>query len=106
MIIFLAIPNMRIYIYVNLLEERLLQRRQRRDLVEKKAMGGSMAFECFQVEEAAEWRVDWAHAMAFLRRLTLSQLIRDRFGLVGLRIFNLLQEGHPPQEKLQAFRRE
>eukprot|EP00913_Durusdinium_trenchii_P018203 g17101.t1 len=28
----------------------------------------------------------------------MSQLIRDRFGQVGLRIFNLLQEGDPPQK--------
>ncbi|CAK9109256.1 unnamed protein product [Durusdinium trenchii] len=49
-------------------------------------------------ELRSEWIVDWAKAGDCLRSLTMSQLIRDRFGQVGLRIFNLLQEGDPPQK--------
>eukprot|EP00435_Cladocopium_sp_Y103_P074572 s105_g49.t1 len=48
--------------------------------------------------EDTEWLVDTTRCAQVLRRLALSQLIRERFGAVGLRIFNLLQDGHPPQD--------
>lgn len=48
--------------------------------------------------EDTEWLVDTTRCAQVLRRLALSQLIRERFGAVGLRIFNLLQDGHPPQK--------
>lgn len=51
-----------------------------------------------KAEDYTEWLVDTARCAHVLRRLALSQLIRERFGAVGLRIFNLLQDGNPPQK--------
>ena len=45
----------------------------------------------------SEWIVDWDRACECLRSVALSQLIRDRFGKIGLRIFNFLLEESPPQ---------
>ena len=51
----------------------------------------------------SEWIVDWDRACECLRSMALSQLVRDRFGKIGLRIFNLLLEENPPQVGLYSF---
>ncbi|CAE7491759.1 polr3c [Symbiodinium natans] len=56
--------------------------------------------------DMSEWIVDWDRACECLRSMALSQLVRDRFGKIGLRIFNLLLEENPPQklEEGQIFK--
>jgi len=53
-----------------------------------------------------EWCVEWQGARRLLLASATSQLIRDQFGTVGLRIFNLLNERTPPQklEEKDIFR--
>ena len=53
--------------------------------------------------DMSEWIVDWDRACECLRRMALSQFIRDRFGKLGLRIFNLLLEESPPQRLEEAY---
>lgn len=53
--------------------------------------------------DMSEWIVDWDRACECLRSMALSQFIRDRFGKIGLRIFNLLLEESPPQRLEEAY---
>lgn len=52
-----------------------------------------------------QWRVDWDCARQMLQASMRSQLIKDQFGILGLRIFNLLSEREPKQklEEEQIF---
>jgi len=45
-----------------------------------------------------EWSVEFSSVKNLLKQSVTSQLIRDQFGLPGLRIFNLLNEGRIPQK--------
>jgi len=56
-------------------------------------------------EAISEWCMDWQRARKLLIDAATSQLIRDQFGVVGLRMFNLLNESNPPQrlEEWQIF---
>jgi len=45
-----------------------------------------------------EWCVEWQGARRVLLASATSQLVRDQFSTVGLRIFNLLNERNPPQK--------
>jgi len=67
----------------------------------KKDNRGSAADAVRRVVEGAaqcEWAMDWQGARRLLLSATTSQLIRDQFGTLGLRIFNLLKERNPPQK--------
>jgi len=48
--------------------------------------------------EMVEWGVEWVGARRLINNVAISQLLRDQFGTVGLRIFNLLNERSPPQK--------
>jgi len=48
--------------------------------------------------EAPEWSIQWQEGKKMMLMSVRSQLIRDQFGTLGLRIFNLLNEGNPPQK--------
>jgi len=58
-----------------------------------------------QGELVSEWCLDWQRARKLLVDAATSQLIRDQFGIAGLRMFNLLSEANPPQrlEEWQIF---
>jgi len=49
-------------------------------------------------EQSLEWCIEWQAAKRAVSSAVASQLVRDQFGPVGLRIYNLLNEGHPPQK--------
>merc|ERR1711879_73243 len=46
----------------------------------------------------SEWVVDWDACKQLLKISLTCQVIREQFGVVGLRIFNFLREGQPPQK--------
>eukprot|EP00929_Paragymnodinium_shiwhaense_P012373 TRINITY_DN11944_c0_g1_i1.p1 TRINITY_DN11944_c0_g1~~TRINITY_DN11944_c0_g1_i1.p1 ORF type:complete len:562 (-),score=129.95 TRINITY_DN11944_c0_g1_i1:155-1840(-) len=48
--------------------------------------------------EMAEFRLEWPAVQKLCVQPVISQLIRDRFGPVGLRIYNLLTDREPPQK--------
>mmetsp|Transcript_34665 Transcript_34665/g.80911 ORF Transcript_34665/g.80911 Transcript_34665/m.80911 type:complete len:524 (+) Transcript_34665:122-1693(+) len=50
------------------------------------------------MREDKEWVAEWTKASEVLSGVVRSQLLRDRFGEMGLRIFNLLNESTPPQK--------
>lgn len=49
-------------------------------------------------QKVDEWQVDWPKVKSEMERACTSQLIRDQFGIAGLRIFNLLNERTPKQK--------
>eukprot|EP00747_Dinoflagellata_sp_TGD_P207189 gnl/TRDRNA2_/TRDRNA2_80787_c0_seq1.p1 gnl/TRDRNA2_/TRDRNA2_80787_c0~~gnl/TRDRNA2_/TRDRNA2_80787_c0_seq1.p1 ORF type:complete len:617 (+),score=82.57 gnl/TRDRNA2_/TRDRNA2_80787_c0_seq1:111-1853(+) len=52
----------------------------------------------YMTEQQFEWAVDWVQARRVVLRATFSLLIRDQFGPIGLRIYNLLNENQVPQK--------
>lgn len=61
------------------------------------AQSAAVGDEAEPEEETNEWCIEWPRAKKILINATTTQLIRDQFGTAGLRIFNLLSEGNPPQ---------
>jgi len=49
-------------------------------------------------ENVEEWTVEWPKARDLLHSVVRSQVLRDRFGEMGLRILNLLNEKDTPQK--------
>ncbi|CAE8720054.1 unnamed protein product [Polarella glacialis] len=58
-----------------------------------------------QQNDNSEWSVEWPKLRQKLVEFTRSQLVRDQFGTLGLRMFNLLSDKDPPQrlEENQIF---
>lgn len=46
----------------------------------------------------SEWAIEWGATRKILWKQTTSNLIREQFGVIGLRIFNLLAEEDVPQK--------
>merc|ERR1712139_151261 len=54
--------------------------------------------------EEAEYAVEWSQARKLMLQAVISQLIRDEFGLAGLRIYNLLNENDRTPQKWEDTR--
>eukprot|EP00927_Polykrikos_kofoidii_P054990 TRINITY_DN49306_c0_g1_i1.p1 TRINITY_DN49306_c0_g1~~TRINITY_DN49306_c0_g1_i1.p1 ORF type:complete len:571 (+),score=86.76 TRINITY_DN49306_c0_g1_i1:76-1788(+) len=50
------------------------------------------------MQEVPEWTIDWMGVRRLLLNSAVSQLVRDQFGMFGLRVFNLLVDRQPPQK--------